>query len=146
LRQLKQRIAARFFISPLAAAQVEEYIRFRWNKAGGERAAPFTTDAFVAIAAYSRGFPRLVNAICDNALMLAFSESAPAAEGKHVQEAAADLDLLRDVRRAPEPPAPQPAGSAPQAPAALVRSPERYAAPRGQSFFSKWVGKLGLVS
>jgi general secretion pathway protein A len=146
MRQLKQRIAARFSIGPLAAFQVEEYIKFRWSKAGGERSAPFTAEAFGAIAAYSKGFPRLVNAICDNALMLAFSESAPTAQAKHVQEAAADLDLLASPSHKPQPPAPQPAGEVPPPPAALVRSLERYAEPRGQSFFSKWIGKLGLVS
>jgi general secretion pathway protein A len=151
LRQLKQRIAARFSISPLAAVQVEEYIRFRWTKAGGERPAPFTAEAFGAIAAYSKGFPRLVNAICDNALMLAFSESSAVAQTKHVQEAAADLDLLTAARRAPQAPGPQdpvpePAGAVPLPPTALVRNLERYAEPRSRSFFSKWVSRLGLVS
>lgn len=143
LRQLKQRIAARFSIGPLAEFEVEEYVRFRWSKAGGQRPAPFTAEAFGAISEYSKGVPRLVNALCDNALMLAFSESAAVAQTRHVREAAADLDLLASAGIAP---APQPAGGIAAPPPPVMRNLERYAEAGGRSFFSKWFGKLGLVS
>ena len=76
LRQISQRISVRLVLSPLAPADVEQYIALRWAKAGAQAAPPFDADAYSEIALWSRGIPRLVNALCDNALIAAFRQAA----------------------------------------------------------------------
>jgi len=93
LRQLKQRIEIRLEIKPLSAADVTTYMRHRWERAGGATVLPFTKEAITLIVAASRGIPRLVNSICDNALLLAFGEADSAVTAKHLREVLRDLDL-----------------------------------------------------
>jgi len=93
LRQLKQRIEIRLEIKPLSAADVTTYMRHRWDRAGGTTALPFTKDAIALVVSASRGIPRLVNSICDNALLLAFGEADSAVTARHMREVLRDLDL-----------------------------------------------------
>ena len=93
LWQLKQRIALRMSLRPLDREAVEEYINFRWAKAGGADPAPFSGAAIDAIAAWSNGVPRLINVICDNALLIAFSEINDTIDVKTVREACEELSL-----------------------------------------------------
>ncbi len=154
LRQLKQRIAVRYNIDALTDIQVDEYIRYRWQKAGGAQ-LPFAAETLPFIAQHSRGVPRVVNAICDNALLLAFSYSSRTVQLDHVREACGDLDLrlavVRQEPAAPPPPAPAPqAPSSQPAPAPMetngLPSLERYYRPSpNQSLFARWAGKLGLA-
>jgi general secretion pathway protein A len=92
LRQLKQRIGVRLSLAPLAPTEVGEYIRHRWLRAGGTD-HPFSTEAIEDIAGASRGLPRVINSVCDNALILAFAEGSSRVLDKHVRGAAKDLDL-----------------------------------------------------
>jgi general secretion pathway protein A len=122
LRQLKQRVSVRLAIHPLSAAGVEHYIQHRWQKAGATTAHPFDAAALARVAQCSRGIPRLVNSLCDNALMLAFAEGETLIGDAQILEAARDLDQLSGQRRpsfgAPtRPDLPQPA-------AAKVRTPD----------------------
>jgi general secretion pathway protein A len=91
LRQMKQRIACRFSIQPLAAGEVAAYVHYRWSRAGGYGPAPFATAALTHVAAHSGGIPRIVNALCDGALLLAFSETRREVWPEDVLEAAKDL-------------------------------------------------------
>lgn len=93
LRQFSQRIAVRLVLSPLMPADVEQYIALRWAKAGGKTAPPFTPEAYAEIAYCSRGIPRLVNAVCDNALTTALVDKPALVAVRHVREAARDLSL-----------------------------------------------------
>jgi general secretion pathway protein A len=144
LRQLKQRIAARFSIGPLVDSDVAQYIEYRWRKAGATQALPFTPDALNAILQYSKGIPRVINAICDNALIQAFGESSNKVQASHVREVCADLDLIPKALQlqaaAVAEPAPPPVTTG------AMRSLERYSDPGPrQSFFNKWASKLGLA-
>lgn len=149
MRQLKQRIAVRLSIAPLEPADVEPYIRERWTTAGGALPAPFSPDAIAAIARWSRGIPRVINAVCDNALLLAFAEQQAYVGAGHVLEAATDLDLVRSA-----PPAAAGAQSAEAAPAAILSFPtlERYGAapaenqvPAKPSIVARWFRKVSFV-
>lgn len=106
LRQLKQRIAVRLSIAPLAAQEVGQYIRHRWLRAGGSN-PPFSSEAVSLIADLSHGIPRLINGLCDNALTLAFGQGFPAVEIRHVQASASDLHLSAEPQL--QVPAEQPA-------------------------------------
>ena len=92
LRQFKQRITVRLRIEPLRGPAVTEYIHFRWTEAGGAE-PPFTAAAYDRILMSSGGIPRVINALCDNALTLAFAEGAALVTGDHIREACRDLDL-----------------------------------------------------
>jgi hypothetical protein len=93
MRQLKQRIAVRVAIQHLSDSEVEEYIRYRWTKAGGQE-QPFSHDAIRQLAHRSNAIPRLINAICDGALTLAFGQGLTSIGSEQVAEVAADLDLI----------------------------------------------------
>jgi general secretion pathway protein A len=138
MRQLKQRIAMRLTIHPLSPIGVEHYITHRWQKAGGKEPHPFQPEAVERIAYHARGIPRLVNALCDNALMLAYAQGHKSVGTAHLAEVVKDLDLLdtpgRPIRAAlpPRAPAsPRPAGLRP-----MVRT-----APREQSASSAMNGQ-----
>lgn len=93
LWQFKQRITLRMSLRRLDHEGVEEYIRFRWRKAGGGEENPFSAAALDAIAAWSNGIPRLVNIICDNALLIAFSGTTHEVDVKTVRDACGELSL-----------------------------------------------------
>jgi len=69
LRQLKQRIALRCAIKTFDLQETAAYIASRVRVAGGDPVRLFTRDAVVEIHAHSRGIPRTVSVLCDNALM-----------------------------------------------------------------------------
>ena len=94
LRQFKQRIALRLYIDPLTALDVEKYIRFRWAKAGGTELPPFAADAIGGVIQWSRGIPRLINSICDNALLMAYGDKSYSVPLHYVREAATNLSLV----------------------------------------------------
>jgi general secretion pathway protein A len=98
LRQLKQRVAVRLSIDPLRPADVEQYVLHRWRIAGG-RKSPFTEGALERIWETTGGIPRLVNTVCDNALLVAFASDSTMVTEAHVYEAAADLHLVARTPR-----------------------------------------------
>jgi general secretion pathway protein A len=150
LRQLRQRVAIRLHIQPLAAVEVQSYVRYRWMRAGGSDAAPFTQDAIDEIARVSGGLPRVINAVCDNALLGAFGEQAQTVELRHVRQSTSDLKLILNIETAPEPPVAPPA-AAPKPPVEVpipspIRVPE-FAVQNGRpSFLARWAGRLGRNS
>src|ERR1044071_4606663 len=75
LRQLKQRISLRCSIKPLTQSDVNKYIRFRLKTAGAERVDVFDAGAVDLIARVSLGIPRVINNICDNALLQGYALS-----------------------------------------------------------------------
>jgi len=75
LRQLKQRIAIRSQLETLNANETKEYIERRLRVAGANSLAGtlFPSETIAVVYRYSRGTPRLINTICDNALLTAYS-------------------------------------------------------------------------
>lgn len=95
LRQLKQRVALQCQLAPLDASEVGAYIDFRLKEAGYQGEELFDPDAVDQIILYSRGIPRLINIICDNALLIAFGTSQRKVTMEMIHEAANDLGLHR---------------------------------------------------
>ncbi len=69
LRQLRQRITVRYHLSPLNRYEVNRYVHHRIQVSGGNGAPHFTRPALWRVYNYSKGIPRLVNAVCDKALL-----------------------------------------------------------------------------
>ena len=124
LWQLKQRISVRLSLQPLKVDEVQDYIEHRWRVAGGTDPTPFCSDAITHIARWSKGIPRLINSICDNALLGAFAESTRLVSAGHVYEAASDLLLLDTPAR----PIATREGSAPATKAVNGHAPAKTAA------------------
>jgi general secretion pathway protein A len=93
LWQLKQRFAVRLHINALSQAQTAEYIAYRWRHCGGTNPAPFSPAAMAAIARHAKGIPRIINAICDNALVLMMAQESPAVDEATILTVCKDLDL-----------------------------------------------------
>jgi len=72
LRQLRQRIIVKYHIAPLDKEEVRNYINHRLSVAGSVNRIRFTDEALETIADSSQGIPRLVNIICDRALLAGF--------------------------------------------------------------------------
>lgn len=72
LRQLRQRIMVRYHISPLEKDEIRDYVYHRLNVAGSTADIEFTEGAIEVIANFSSGTPRLINMICDRALLAGF--------------------------------------------------------------------------
>ena len=74
LRQLRQRITVRYHLAPLTRNEVGQYIHHRLALAGSQGLPTFTFPAIWRVFSYSGGIPRLVNALCDKALLAGFVE------------------------------------------------------------------------
>ncbi len=72
LRQLQQRIMVRYHIAPLDKDEVMQYVKHRLNIAGGINRICFSDEAIAAISDFSQGTPRLINILCDRALLAGF--------------------------------------------------------------------------
>lgn len=90
LRQLKQRIGLRCHLSPLTGDEIKAYILSRLELAAvnSQPQTVFSDLAILAIEAYSRGIPRLVNTICENALVRAYTRKFPIVPAQIVEEVA----------------------------------------------------------
>ena len=98
LRQLKQRIAIQGRLGRLKEREVGPFISSRLMAVGYEREGLFTPEAIQRIAIYSKGTPRLINVICDNALLVAYSLNLKNVQVEVIEEVARDLQLKQDIR------------------------------------------------
>ncbi len=98
LRQLRQRIALRFQLSPFDAEEVDNYVDERLRLAGYTGKGIFARSARKALYAYTGGVPRLVNVICDSALLTGYSRGLHSLGADIIEEVAKDLHLTREVR------------------------------------------------
>jgi general secretion pathway protein A len=87
LRQLQQRIALRCRIQPLTMEEAAEYIRVRLRIAGARDTGLFAPEAIARITAQSGGIPRVVNAVCDHALLIGYADQQRRIDGRIVDEA-----------------------------------------------------------
>ena len=93
LRQLKQRVTLRCELAPFEVADTANYMASRIRTAGGIAARLFTQEAVILIHECSRGIPRSINVICDNALLSAMALARPCVDRANVVEVCRDLRL-----------------------------------------------------
>jgi type II secretory pathway predicted ATPase ExeA len=111
LRQLKQRIALRCALTPLSLSHTASYIAGRIRVAGGTPMNVFTREAISAIYAASGGLPRVINVICQNALIGGFAAQVRPVSRAIVEEVCRDFDVRSGphLERSNDPDAGQPA-------------------------------------
>ena len=89
---LKQRIAIKYKLTDFELNVAQEYIKHRLSVAGCEEEI-FTPEAVTSIYDYSRGNPRLINTICDNAILEGFFIKQKPIDKNTVDSVATNLDL-----------------------------------------------------
>jgi general secretion pathway protein A len=92
LRQLRQRITVRYHLPPLTRFEVNQYVQHRLQVSGANGTPHFTGPALWRIYHYSQGIPRLVNAICDKALLAGFVGQKETINFRTVGHAARELE------------------------------------------------------
>lgn len=91
LRQLNERITVRYDLQPLAKDDVRGYIDHRISAASGNAGRMFSAASYAVIYRASEGIPRRINAICDRALLVAYSRNRRIVDRKIVRIAIGDL-------------------------------------------------------
>lgn len=100
LRQLAQRITARYHLVPMTREEIRAYVDHRLRVAGGQSTV-FTDGAVRGIWRFSRGVPRLINTLCERALLGAYVLESPRVTGAIVARAAREIEGLPRAHRNP---------------------------------------------
>jgi general secretion pathway protein A len=95
LRQLRQRIVLRHELKPFDAAEVEYYVEERLRLAGYTGKGIFKRSALCELFAVTGGVPRLVNVVCDGALLTGYGRDQVVLDAEVIREVANDLHLNR---------------------------------------------------
>jgi type II secretory pathway predicted ATPase ExeA len=98
LTQLRQRVRLRFHLSALTETEMAAYIRHRLAVAGAT-AEIFEPDTYPVIYRYTGGIPRLVNTLCDTALIAAFAQDLPTVDPATLRNAIDELQWQEYVAR-----------------------------------------------
>ncbi len=94
LASLEQQIAARCVLESLGGEEVKAYVHSQLSLVGGAAAELFGDAALAAVARVTDGIPRLINQVCDHALILAYADGESSVSEAHVERAWADLQQL----------------------------------------------------
>jgi general secretion pathway protein A len=92
LTQLRQRITVRYHLAPLSREETERYIVHRLRTAGSNGRPTFTPWALRTIHRYSGGIPRLINAVCDKALLYGFVNETDRLDARAIRQAVRELE------------------------------------------------------
>jgi general secretion pathway protein A len=98
-RPLKQRITVRYHLRPLRLKETKQYIQYRLKRAGSRNLSIFDQGAIREIYRYSKGIPRLINIVCDNALLTGFSLEETRIKKKIIRDIVTDLEGTKKGNR-----------------------------------------------
>jgi general secretion pathway protein A len=100
LMQLAQRVRLRFHLTALSDVETGAYIDHRLEVAGSHGRRIFDADAYPIVYSYTGGVPRLINTLCDTAMLAAFNENRDTVSAANVGEAARELQWAEYPTRA----------------------------------------------
>ncbi|MFO7708135.1 MAG: OmpA family protein [Desulfobacterales bacterium] len=120
-RSVRQRITVSYHIQPLTENETRQYIQHRL-KVAGAKGPIFSMDAMQAVFENTRGYPRLINIVCDHALMTGYARGSTAVGREIIEECAGELRVTIGLEA--------PAGAARPAPAAPSPLPAHLPAPQ----------------
>ncbi|MFP6597696.1 MAG: AAA family ATPase, partial [Candidatus Hydrogenedentota bacterium] len=98
LRQLNQRITARYHLEALGEEETLQYVAFRLRVAGGRKKVRFTRKAIRVIYEISQGTPRVINALCDRSLLIGYTREIREITPKIVKLAAKEIQGNEHIR------------------------------------------------
>ncbi len=143
-RAVRQRITVSYHLAPLTGEEVGQYIHHRLTVAGGSREI-FTADALQAVSLATQGYPRLINIICDHALMSGYSRGVNRVDADIIRECSDELKITIGRKPADEkiPPA---VSTVPAATATEPKTPsaDRQRSPRSALIFALCLLMLGV--
>jgi general secretion pathway protein A len=96
LRQLRQRIGLRHHLRPFNESEIKEYVAERLTRAGYTGEGLFKRGALRALYKVTGGSPRLVNSVCDSALLLAYSQEKRILDAGMIREVAEEMELISE--------------------------------------------------
>jgi len=99
LRQLRQRVTLRCELAPFDVRETAAYIASRISTAGGVPARAFTQEAVMMIHEFSRGIPRIISVVCDNALVNGMALDRCPVNREIVAEVCRDFHLKREQQQ-----------------------------------------------
>lgn len=127
-RAVRQRISVNYHINPLSEAETHKYIGHRLKIAGATREI-FGKDAIREIFSFSGGYPRLINIICDHALLTGYASGLKSIDKKVIKECERELEIPVDIhlengngQKYNSPPKKQPAAPAPVKPSRIKQT------------------------
>jgi general secretion pathway protein A len=91
LRQLRQRISVWWHLGPMDAGETREYVRHRMRIAGADARVPFTDRALQRIHRISGGVPRIINVLCDRALLAGYGDDRKQIDPRTIDRVAREL-------------------------------------------------------
>ncbi|HOH43337.1 MAG TPA: AAA family ATPase, partial [Candidatus Hydrogenedentes bacterium] len=91
LRQLNQRITARYHLKSLSASETLQYIAYRIHVAGGRKRINFTKAAVTQVYKLAGGVPRMINALCDRTLLIGYTKEQHVISAKLVKQAEKEI-------------------------------------------------------
>lgn len=94
LEQFKQRIALYYHLAPLSRQETDEYIRHRIKLAGAQQNDVFTSDAIDMLYSHSRGVPRIINLLCDSALLSGYIYDSKQVTEKIIYEVVKEREII----------------------------------------------------
>ena len=95
---VRKRITVSYHIDPLSSSETEQYIEHRLKVAGVTRTI-FTAGAIRQIYSFARGYPRIINIVCDRALLNGYSKELDKIDQDIILECEKDLSILRDKQQ-----------------------------------------------
>jgi general secretion pathway protein A len=99
LRQLKQRVALRYHMQTLNEEETERYIDKRLQAAGAVDTHLFTRKALREIFKHSRGIPRVINIVCDNALLTGYASERKVVDDRIVKDVIRKLEGPQGIKK-----------------------------------------------
>ena len=102
LRQFKQRVMLRHHLRALSLQECWEYVMHRLKVAGGDRSI-LAPSAWESIYSYSGGIPRVINVLCDNALLMGYAIGRKEIDAEIIREVAEDLNITPSLEAIPMP-------------------------------------------
>lgn len=149
-RAVRQRIAINYNIDTLTGSETAQYIEHRLAMAGAT-AQIFQPDAIREIHRYSEGHPRLINIICDYALLTGYSAGVETIDAAVITECKQDLAIAPNIpigiNAAPPPPAAGPAGStAPPAGSFMTAEPRRLTRWSRLSAYPVYIAIIAIIA
>jgi len=94
LRQLRQRISIRYHLTPFSFDETQEYVLHRLKVAGSNGSLKFTPEALKLIFQYSKGIPRVINIVCDKALLAGYVAGVMEIYKELVQQSIEEIEGL----------------------------------------------------
>jgi general secretion pathway protein A len=145
-RAVQQRITVSYELLPLTADETQQYIGHRLKVAGASKPI-FTPEAIRRIHSYSKGYPRLINIICDHALMSGYSREVDRIDEKIIKECGNELRVAigSDPPEEKTMPPAAPQKKEPAAGISPVSAADRHRPWRGAVVFGGFLVLLGLT-